>query len=170
MKTGELAKQFDVSYQTVRNWIHEFSEYLSDDAKALTARQHTIRQDDFVILATVNELSQRQGLNYAEIRERLKDGYRTDELEAYIMPMDMVPLQHAVDASKIAAQLDIIKAERDRLAEMLDEEKLAHQQTRHELETRLGAKVDSLQDEIKQLQREIGRLEGELEYRRKQDK
>jgi predicted nuclease with TOPRIM domain len=77
----------------------------------------------------------------------------------------MIPaaaVEQLVDAAEVRTYLAQVTADRDKLLEMLAEEKQAHQVSRE--------KVQSLQDEIARLQRELGRAEGELAYRRELEK
>lgn len=135
MKTGEIIKVLGVSRQTLSVWAREFSEYLSEK----TGRFYHFTREDFEVLATINELSAKRH-TFPEIHERLAEGYRT-EAEGYFDLSDMIPIQQALDASKIRAEVESLKLERDRL-----------------LQT-----VDAQADEIKQLQRELGRAEMKAE-------
>ena len=150
MRTGDIAKQFEVTTQTVRNWLNEFSEYF--DPKE--ARQANIGQDGFIVLATIAQLS-KAGKGYADIHEQLKSGYRADELEAYTQPIDLIPLQVAADNSRVYAELEIIKAERDKLLELLEKSDREKGD--------LQSKVDELQKEIRELTDRAARAEGRLE-------
>jgi DNA-binding transcriptional MerR regulator len=167
MKTGDLERQFGVSRQTIYNWIEHFSQYFGDGAKGLRSKQRIFDSNDYIVLATIAELS-REGMSYAAIAKQLQQGYRVDDPSAVTVGYTdgrMIPaaaVEQLVDAAEVRTYLAQVTADRDKLLEMLAEEKQAHQVSRE--------KVQSLQDEIARLQRELGRAEGELAYRRELEK
>ena len=145
MRTGDAASQFGVSTQTIRNWLVEFQEYFDDSNTA----HNRINQDGFIIMATIAELS-RQGLNYAAIGERLKAGYRTEDLQQFAMPNDYIPVQVAIDGSKQQLELATVRKE-------LEFAQLRITELERERD-KFQSKTDSQADEIKRLNEKITAL------------
>jgi len=167
MKTGDLVRQFGVSSKTINRWVEEFEEYLSESARKVGTRQSVFNSDDFLVLATVHELSA-GGLNFKGIHDRLAEGYRVDDTRASTVGYEdgrTVPaaaVEQLVDAAEIRAALERVTSERDKLLEMLETERDEHRRAREDLK--------ELQTQVVQLQRELGRAEGrleEIEYNRR---
>jgi DNA-binding transcriptional MerR regulator len=163
MKSGDLARLFGVSSEAIRQWTEVFAEFLSDDAQAKNMRQRLYNETDVLVLATVARYSA-DGLSRAHIREKLAAGDRVEHpgIANYGVDTRMVPaaaVKQLVDATELRIELEQIKAERDKLIEMLDSERT---QSR-ERDIQLRAEIKNLQDQVVQLQRELGRAEGRLE-------
>lgn len=165
MKSGDLVKQFGVSHTTITRWVNEFAEYLSESAKGVNQKQKTFTSDDFLVIATIHQLSV-DGLSLVEIGGKLKSGYRVENITSATIGYDdgrMVPasaMEQIIDATGVAAELMAVKSERDKLVDMLEasQEKL----TEKEIEIR------ALNDRIADLQYRLGQAEGELKLRQEQ--
>lgn len=142
MTTGDAAKQLDVSQQTIRNWLKQFDGYF-EDAGTL---HNNITQDGFILLATISELS-KGGLKYDDIRQQLRNGYRTENLEQYALPNDVVAIKEAITNAEFLA-----KAAADRR-----ELQIAQQEI-----TRLSALLQNALDQNKEQAEEIKRLNEEV--------
>lgn len=160
MKTGDLVKQFGVSDTTIRRWVAEFEGFLSDDAKKTNSRQRVFNSSDFLVLATIHALSS-ENLPLSMIQERLAEGYRVEDTASSTVGYSdgrMVPaaaVEQIVDATELRVEIESLKRERDRLLELLDQERnISHDKDQ---------RIDVLQTEIKTLLRELGRAEGRLE-------
>jgi DNA-binding transcriptional MerR regulator len=163
MKSGDLARLFGVSSEAIRQWTEVFAEFLSDEAQAKNTRQRLYNDTDVLVLATVARYSA-DGLSRAHIREKLTNGERVEHpgIANYGVDTRMVPaaaVEQLVDATELRIELEQVKAERDKLLEMLDNERTQGR----ERDTQLRNEIKLLQDQVVQLQRELGRAEGRLE-------
>lgn len=174
MKTGDIVKHFGISESTVRRWTKEYEEFFSDSP----GRQRSFTHSDFLVIATIKELAN-QNLPFAHIRQRLADGYRIEDNAAYgagYTDGRMVPaaaVEQIIDGTELRVQLEQITYERDRLLETIQTLRTAQVELEEKYEERLNekdAQLRLLQDRIADLQRELGRAEGELSYRREIDK
>jgi len=165
MKTSDLVRQFGVSDTTIRRWTTEFSDYLSDEATKKDHRNRSYTSADFLVLATIRELS-KEGLGLNSIREKLDSGYRVDEPTPNVVGYQdgrLVPaavVEQIIDATEIRIELEQVKADRDRLLRMLEDAQQELKNAREKEET-AKQKVESLQERIQELQREVGRMEGQ---------
>ena len=69
-KPGEIAKTLDVSTVTIRNYVREFSQFLSPSATAKTNRKFT--PEDVRTLTLATSLL-RDGSTYDEVRQQLTE-------------------------------------------------------------------------------------------------
>jgi len=158
MRTGQVAEQFGITTQALRDWIKDYGEYLSDSAKAVNSRFAEIKEGDFLVLATVHNLVHKEKMAHKDAKVRIASGYRIDDIEAYQIEPDFVPVpavEQLIDATDIRINLEQVTKERDMLRELLDRE--------HTEKRELQEEIRQLNDEIKKLHREIGRLEGKLD-------
>jgi len=173
MKSGDLQKAFGIGATTIKNWCDEFAEYLSDGARAMDSRHRRFTESDYIALATVAELSQKQKLPYQAIHEKLQGGYRVENPGAWTIGYEdgrMVPaaaVEQIIDASEIRVELEIIRAERDRLANMLSDS-IEKASTLEDKNEQLTKRLIELERELGALQRELGRAETEAKILREQ--
>lgn len=170
MKSGDLARLFGVSPETVRQWTEVYAEFLTGNAQAKNTRHRLYMESDILVLATVARYSA-DGLSRAHIREKLLAGERVEHPGVANFGVDtrMVPaaaVEQLIDATELRIELEQIKAERDKLLELLERERAEHREREEALRTELKA----VQEKIAALQRELGRAEGELNYRREIEK
>lgn len=187
MKTGDLSKQFGVSQTTITRWIDTFEEFFSKGARRIETKQRTYNEEDILILATIATLSI-EGLPHVDIRQRLKNGERVEHpgIANFGVDVRMVPaatVEQVIDSTEIRIELEQIKAERDKLADLLANAQLNLRQVQERLdkveserreelmrwEAQRREEINQLKDEIAQLQHRLGRAEGELNYRRELD-
>jgi DNA-binding transcriptional MerR regulator len=164
MKIGDLEKKFGVSGTSIRRWIESFSDFLSDESQKIDLRQRRFTEQDYIILATINYLS-KKGEAFANIREKLEGGFRVDDGTIASLGYSdgrMVPavvVEQVIDSTEVRMQLERVSAERDKLLDMLENAQREIKEIRHEKE----GQIQVLQQEIKELQRALGKMEGKLE-------
>jgi len=174
MKTGDLVKHFGISESTVRRWTKEYEEFFSESS----GRQRSFTHSDFLVIATILELA-KQNFPLNHIRQRLAEGYRVEDNTAYTAGYTdgrMVPaaaVEQIIDGTELRVQLEQIIYERDRLLETIQTLRHTQEEMEEKYEERLAEKdsqLRQLQDRMAELQRELGRAEGELNFRREIDK
>jgi len=148
MKSTELARRLYVSDATVRHWTGEFAEFLSPDAapeKAGTARE--FNESDQIIIATIAAL-RGNGDSYDEIRAKLRNGTRLEEVppppeHELVRPEDgamvsperfRAALRRLADKDEEIASLRAQLAQRDGKAEELYERIIKETEARARLE------------------------------------
>lgn len=72
---GQAAKQFDIPKGTVRGWVNNFSEYLSESANPPKGETKLLTPDDMTVLYTVYFLRARHK-SIADIHEELSKGFK----------------------------------------------------------------------------------------------
>ena len=159
MDKQQLSAKLGVSHTAIYRWIDRFGDFFSEGAKA-SRREYT--QADLDMLATIAKLSH-DGLKYDAIEKRLLDGERVSfENTTFGTDSRMIPaaaVEQIIDSVEIKTELAQIKAERDKLIELVEK---ADAEKRD-----LQSKVDQLQSQIADLQNKLGRAEGRLEEKDK---
>lgn len=143
LTTGNIQSLFDVSAQTVRNWTKEFEDYLSMSATPKEkGSKRSYTPEDLTVFALVVEKTQ-SGATYEDIRLALKSGERAQAPEMVDEPdiTDTLSSREIILISQITKERDIALGKLEQI------------------------EVDRAQDRdtIQKLNREIGRLEYELE-------
>jgi len=167
MKTGDLQSLLGVSDTTVRKWTQEFSDYLSDSAKAIGSRQRSFTEDDVVIMQTIASLSN-DGHSYAEIRLRLEAGERIDELgmanagiSSRLVPEASV--RTIIDSAEIRAERDrlvmVVHDQQNRISELEAQLRNLHEQAAKERDELLR----ELKDEVATARERAARAEAQAE-------
>lgn len=166
MKTGEAAKILDVTNNTIRAWIdHEtLSRFFSPAARGETGSSHRrLTNDDLLVLNTIRYMRNNKKIDdWDQIASYLDTGQREQEFSTAAIDADMrtIPMPQAEQSARAAATL----AERDaafvRVKELEDE--LSKEREKHKEET------DALHDELRRLERMIGRLEATIELLKEQ--
>ena len=169
MKTGDAAKRLkNVTSQTIRDWIERYGKFFSEDAQGINRKYAEINSDDFIVLATIYELSRGDDkLSHEEIKQKLADGFRVDEQEAYTLEPDMIPspiVESIIDAAEIRVELEKTKSELERALTILENERQQH----GEQVARLEAKIDDLQQQIGELRERAASAETEAKMLREQ--
>ena len=72
---GQAAKQFDIPKGTIRGWVKQFSEYLSESARPPSGETKLLTPDDMTVLYTVYFLRARHK-SMASIHDDLAAGVR----------------------------------------------------------------------------------------------
>jgi DNA-binding transcriptional MerR regulator len=150
--TKHVIDLFAVSHETVKNWSHEFADYLSPSATPPAGTKRVFTDDDLRVLALVSDYKKR-GLTYADAHMALKSNQRgeipspssLDRLPAAVQDMivhfrvDMEKLQAQLEAerantNKALGQVELLKdqlAEKERqMRELLEENARLKIQTR----------------------------------------
>lgn len=160
MRTGEAARRLGVDRTTIVNWIaHEaLSDLFSPEARGEDRTQRVLNDDDVSLLATIHVLRTRDDITeWDMIRDYLETGKRESlpPLDGVSTTSTTVSRPYAEQSARAAATLaerDSALAEVGRLRDELIAQDERHQQ-----------KVSSLYEEIRRLEREIGRLSALLE-------
>lgn len=170
MKTGDLAKKFGVSTETIRRWTREFESFFSDQ----DGRFRNFTAEDYKVVATIHSLLN-DGHNLKYVEQQLGTGFRVDDAYVGTLGYDdgrQVPaaaVEQIVDASKIRAELEVIKMEKEKLQERLDdrEQELRNlrvqlDREKRELLAKRDAEFDEWKSERQILQEQINRLNEEI--------
>jgi DNA-binding transcriptional MerR regulator len=174
MKTGEAAKILGVDPKTIRNWIDDYglSRFFSTSATGEDGSfQRLLTESDLLVLNTVRALKGRGVTNWDRVAEYLESGEREREFPQNAISGDprTIPVQQAEVSAKAMATL----TERDnaiaRMREMAAEiEELRAAVNR--LQNEKDAQREEYYKQLIDLNRQIGRLEGQLEmYRKNED-
>lgn len=148
--TNDLKQVFGVTPQTVRNWTADFAQYLSDEATpSKSGARRLFTEDDVKVFALIRELTQ-SGQTYAQVRQTLADGKRGELPQ---MPISKDDTTTSLSPEEIYRTLAIMR-ERDEAIGQLKQLQLDKEEDRKTIE---------------RLNREIGRLELELELEQKKN-
>jgi DNA-binding transcriptional MerR regulator len=167
MKTGEVAKILGLDVSTVRKWIDtpSLSRFFSASARGEHGSAHRLlTESDVLVLNSIRALRTRNHADLDEIVASLDSGSREREFPANAISVDtrVISVPHAEQSARAMA----ILAERDAALQRVTElsEQVAHlQQEKEEIR-------EKLTQEIKQLLRELGKLEGLLEAKNQENK
>lgn len=146
--TTKVCDLFNVSRETIRNWSAEFSAYLSAGANPGPDRTRYYSDDDLKVMALIAQMK-RQGMVYADIHLSLRAGQRGEipqeaqalaatergrlnQLQRHVGDLEAALTQTLEEKQKMAGQIELLKDQ-----------------------------LEAAQQEIKQLNREIGRLEAD---------
>ncbi|MBZ0309831.1 MAG: MerR family transcriptional regulator [Anaerolineae bacterium] len=130
---AEIGRRLDRSHTTIKNWERQYSRFFSGE------RHYT--QEDIEVFATINALLL-EGIGHDAVEVKLDEGYRVSLVGANLIPVSEA--KQVIDASALRKELDYMR-------QLYEQEKTAHDETRQRLT-----------DEIRRLERELGRLEGRL--------
>lgn len=138
--SGELAKEFGVTANTIRNWVREFAPHLSPSANPTGKRQRRFTARDAEVLRQVAALrSGAKPATQAEIQDALAD-LHFGEVDAESEPSPEVEPNEPT--------LLVTQAHVEALTMLLQRE---------------TQRADDAQRRVEELQREIGRLEGAMQ-------
>ena len=184
MKSGELAAALGVTPDTVKNWAKHpvLEKFFSEGAKGEDGSfQRTFNESDVLVISTIHHLRTGGTTDWEEIAQRIEDGVRHQEFPQNAIAADprTIPIQQAEQSAKAAATV----AERDAALKRVNDLELQivtiesqHRQEIEQLRAETKEEVDGIRreyeekmeklyQEVRQLLREIGRLEGRLETR-----
>jgi chromosome segregation ATPase len=149
---SQTAAALNVSPPTIRNWVAEFADYLSEQAAPGPGIERRITEDDLDILQTVAILrGQAQG--YDDIRSALADGIRLELPEEAQAEQDAP--QEAKRSAKASAPADVASSALVAFQQTL--------QAYQEQAERAEAKIDALQDARAKAEAEAAALRAELD-------
>lgn len=173
--TDHVAKLYSITTETVRNWCKEYAMYLSANANPGARRQRAFTEEDMKVFSFIAEMRQ-QGASFEDIRASLEIGQRgdapgieADELQNLIvgevekrLSLEVSMLRTALaEMNEKVREADRLKEENIRLKALLE----VTQQTDHQRIDDLSGQLKAAQEELRRLEREIGRAyhEGYLE-------
>jgi DNA-binding transcriptional MerR regulator len=174
--TRHICQLFNVTPPTVRSWTEEFGAYLSEGARTSAGRHRLFTDEDLRVFSFVSQMRRNNEATFVEIETLLKAGQR-GELPLFINTQKEEP-ETIEKESQLVLQLQYLQQvitgleqERAALLPMRDEvtrlqalkaadEKLMEAKDKRIAE--LAAELKAAQDEIRKLDREMGRLESRI--------
>lgn len=187
-RTGDLAKRFKCTDNTIRNWARQYAEFLSLEGRGIEpGATREFGRQDAITLATVHFLKSK-GYTPEMVEKELVRNFRVPELPELPNPdveeakdrMQLAPLSDVerwMDRAKnhedqiksledqIARSIQLYESEIKRLTEERDkviDDWHADREASRE-------RQEAAQKRISELEREAGRLEGELNSIKAQD-
>jgi len=158
MKTGKVAKSLGIDQKTVTNWTDHLllRRFFSKEAlgeAGQTQRDYT--EYDLLILNTIR-VHRAKNTEWDDIAEILESGDFDKNLPAAALLVESsTPIQQYGQIMALTTERDAALKEVERL--------------RRESESK-DSTIESLQQEVRKLTREIGRLEGRMEMMEEEDK
>jgi DNA-binding transcriptional MerR regulator len=157
MKTGKVAKSLGVDQKTITNWTDHLllRRFFSKEAlgeAGQTQRDYT--EYDLLILNTIRA-ERAKNSDWAEIAEILESGKFDQQLPPTALLVESsAPIQQY-------GRIMVLTMERDAALKEAEQLKRASESK--------DATIDTLQQEIRKLNREIGRLEGKMEMMQEEE-
>ena len=171
-----LALLFGVSLETVRNWCDEFNDYLSMTANPGKGRHRSFTEEDMGVMSLVSQFK-RQGMMYEDIHVALKSGERgeipalgLEEISALANDDNERALTLQVES--LSRQLQTLHIELEKAKE-IEKENIrlkADLETERKMRQELEKNSRELTDRMMEIQRELGKAQGILEYLQEQNK
>lgn len=170
--TGQAAKQIGVNLKTITNWIdkEELSRFFSRDAgKDRNTPHRQLTHGDMDVLLTINYLMNvsKSDHSWEQIAAYLDTGKRETQypISGETLDTKTVTMNQAEQLARSA----MVVAERDAALQRVGEleERITKIESDHKAEIEFvrqahKAELDKLLNEIRQLNREVGRLEGRI--------
>ncbi len=163
MRTKDLAEWLDISTSTVKTWTREFAEYLSATAHGGDGQYRYFEKRDAEVMAHIARL-RNQNKSWDEIHAelaRLKENNYSDlpemDVQPPSVPVPMVPelaAKAAVERERHELTRRIVELQ-DRVIDLetlLEQERLAHSETR-----------ERLTQELMQTREDLGIAQGQLQ-------
>lgn len=152
MKTGELAGRLYVSPSLVRKWSSQYEEFLTPLGSGIapgTVREFS--EKDQLVLASVAHL-RNEGQSHDEIRQVLAEGWRVEEVPAppSRLVQETARETGALTVGQAKALVERVRFLEDRVAQLEEQD---------------AARVQ----ELRKMERELGRAEGALKELRNQN-
>lgn len=170
MKTGQIAKAMGVDSQTVRAWVDNpaVAGYFSKNALGVDVTQRSFSERDYLVLNTIRHFKMHDRLSdWNEIAELIKIRMSSDNLiaevpqDAFINDPRTITITQAEQSAKAAATLAELRETKmmiENLSNTIDE----LQKEKEVLRKEKDENTREYMQMIASLNREIGRLEGEL--------
>ena len=117
MKTGAVAKRFDVDPNTITAWTDRYSDFFSPEALGKDGKQRNYQPEDIIALNTIRT-ERAKNTTWEDLRAILESGYRNETL-----PPDFTPIDGAkaitvyTEMRELKTQLTNANAEIERLRE-----------------------------------------------------
>lgn len=165
MKTGPIAKMFTLDPKTIVNWVERFSELFSDEAAGRSDRaQRDFNDDDVLLLNTIRVLRQETG-NWDVIRERIESGFRAGELPTIAATINTgaSPIEQYAKALQTISERDLALQQVEELKHEIAGRDQLIEELREELRNKDQELAKKLLEEVSKREREIGKLEGQIE-------
>lgn len=170
----QIGDLLNVSDETVRGWGEHFAAYLSPGANPGARKSRLFTSDDLAVLTLVSELKARR-MTYEEVEASLQAGERGAVPE--ITPGELSTLQSTEIQRRLTIQIEYLQRQLDAITTESAQIKQHNTELGQE-NAALKATIDALRgqladqnknaDEIRRLERLIGRLEYEIETLRKE--
>ena len=157
MKTGKAAKALGVDQKTITNWTDHplLRRFFSKEALAEGQQmQRDYDENDVVILNTIRA-ERTKNTDWADIAKILESGGRDQNLPpTSLLVESTVPIQQYGKIVALTMERDNALQEVERLKRENDLK---------------DATINALQQEVRKLNREIGKLEGKMEMMQEED-
>lgn len=150
-QTKHISRLFDISRETVRVWAREFEQYLSPSARPEKGQKRVYTDADLEVFALVAE-QKNAGLTFEQIHPMLQSGERGHAPDPELAMVASTETQKVVTLTRRVMQL-----ERELNEANSDRSMQAGQITE------LRQQLASAREEVRQLNREIGRLQAASE-------
>lgn len=138
-KTNDVATMLDITTETVRDWCKRYADFLSDNATPNMGGTRSFTDDDILIFTTINTL-RNQGMNHDQVLEQLNEGTRIEDVGVDYDQLLATPQGRAMTIQQL-------KNLNERISQ-------------------LETDNEHMLNELRQKERELGKLEGELEIER----
>lgn len=149
VKTGELASRLYVSPSLIRKWAQQYEDFLSVIGGGVApGAVREFNEDDQIVLASVAHL-RNEGRSHDEIRQVLAEGWRVEEVPAppSRLVQETARETGALTVGQAKALVERVRFLEDRVAQLEEQD---------------AARVR----ELREMERELGRVEGELKVLR----
>lgn len=169
MKMSKVAKMIGVDRRTIYNWVtHEALEHLFSE-RAKNEGDRELNEQDIFIINTINHLRQNVTTDWAEIAQKIEDGYQVTELSISATEVDTgkTPLQQFTRMIAIAKERDAalkqLEEARTALLEIESRYEAKIDELRGQYEKRLHDEQSQRREEFERLMREASEREGKLQ-------
>jgi len=172
MRPANVAQMLGVSAKTITAWTDHptLSPFFSADTGSDNSRQREYTEHDVFVLNTIR-IERARNTSWEDIAKMLRNGVLDRDLPASsLLVKSTVPVAQYERFIALTNERDAALKEVDRLSQELRQRDEAMERMRHERDETLdmirrenNILLDSLRNEVRQLNREIGRLEGRLE-------
>ena len=158
--TGTVARLLSFSRETIRTYCEEFERHLSTLASPGEGKHKSFTDHDLKIMRTIADMK-RSGRTYAEIHAALDAGAVADLPDMSVLsPLGSTTALSILErrVNDLSTELQEVKMERDELRIQilpLERENAANKALRESAEARAA----SLEKEVRDLIKQIGRLE-----------
>jgi len=152
VKTGELAGRLYVSPSLIRKWAQQYEDFLSVIGGGVApGAVREFNEDDQIVLASVAHL-RNEGRSHDEIRQVLAEGWRVEEVPdpPSRLVQETARETGALTVGQAKALVERVRFLEDRVAQLEEQD---------------AARVQ----ELRRMERELGRAEGALKELRNQN-
>lgn len=147
MKTGTVAKRFDVDQKTIKIWTDMFPDYFSDGALGEGRTQRDYQMEDLIIINTIR-VERAKNMPFEQIGAKLAAGDLNTDLPPEFASID------GDSAIAVYSQIKGFQVQIDNLSQEVE---------------RLRKEGKEKDDKIERLNREIGKWQAMYEMLKEQD-